>query len=222
MTTFLLLRHAHSVANERGVLAGRSEGIELSKIGRAQAADLTGALRSWKIHRFISSPLERCRSTIEPTATERSKRIVLSDYFIEMDYGSWSGSKLKSLHKEKGWKKVQKQPLSFRFPQGESFEEAVKRISNGLSELAKKHPKETILIATHGDIIKLAVQITLDADINKFQKLIVDTCSLTVVEWGKESRSLVHFNQRIIAPTRRRKQSNSLRNRKTIGGGSGV
>jgi probable phosphoglycerate mutase len=222
MTTFLLLRHAHSVANEEGILAGRTDGIELSRIGLAQAAQLSKSLRSWKINRFISSPLERCRSTINQTARERRKRISSSSDFIEMDYGMWSGRKLKSLHKEKGWKKVQKQPLTFRFPQGESFEDAAKRINKGLRELAKKYPKETILIATHGDIIKLAVQITLDADINKFQRLVVDTCSLTVIEWGEKSRSLILFNQRIIPFKQVRKHRNSLRNRRIIGGGSGV
>ena len=40
MTTFLLIRHAHSTANENGVLAGRVDGVELSEIGKKQSADL--------------------------------------------------------------------------------------------------------------------------------------------------------------------------------------
>jgi broad specificity phosphatase PhoE len=40
VTTVILLRHAHSTANEKGVLAGRASGISLSKKGEVQAQEL--------------------------------------------------------------------------------------------------------------------------------------------------------------------------------------
>jgi probable phosphoglycerate mutase len=139
-----------------------------------------------------------------------------------MDYGAWSGRELKKLSKEKSWKQVQRSPMTFTFPQGESFARTATRIERGLQNLSKLYPKETILIVTHGDIIKLATQITLGGDLNKFQRLIVDTCSLTVLDWKKNERSLLHFNQKLVKIRRSGTQKSGMRSRRVLGGGSGV
>ena len=113
--------------------------------------------------------------------------------------------------------------MSFTFPQGESFAETASRIERGLKQLSKLHPKETICIVTHGDIIKLATQITVGGDLDKFQRLVVDTCSLSIIDWQNNQRTLVSFNQKIIKVRRKQKKRvRSLRNRRVIGGGSGV
>lgn len=222
MTIFLLLRHAHSTANEDGILAGRSEGIHLSTKGIQQSKRLPKALQEIAINRFLSSPLTRCLETIQPTLTQRHKRLVINDSFIEMDYGTWSGEKLKHLRKEKGWKQIQRNPLTFTFPQGESFATTANRIERELKKLSNSFPKETILIVTHGDIIKLATQITLGGDLNNFQRLIVDTCSLTVLEWQKNERSLLHFNQNLVKIRKTKKQRPRIGSRRVLGGGAGV
>jgi len=46
VTTVILLRHAHSVANEKGILAGRASGVSLSTKGKEQAELLTSRLGS--------------------------------------------------------------------------------------------------------------------------------------------------------------------------------
>jgi broad specificity phosphatase PhoE len=222
MTIFLLLRHAHSTANDAGILAGRTEGIHLSTEGSEQSKNLPKALHEFPINRFISSPLARCIETIKPTLMQRHKRLTIDGSFIEMDYGSWSGRELRKLRKEKGWKQIQRNPLTFTFPQGESFATTANRIELRLQKLSKLYPNETILIVTHGDIIKLATQITLEGDLNKFQKLVVDTCSLTVLDWKKNERSLVHFNQKLVKIKRSKNQKVGMKSRRVLGGGSGV
>ena len=69
MTIFLLLRHAHSTANDAGILAGRTDGIHLSTKGIQQSKGLPKALQEIPINRFISSSLPRCIETIQPTLT---------------------------------------------------------------------------------------------------------------------------------------------------------
>ena len=75
MTTFLLLRHAHSTANEAGILAGRIEGVGLSVVGRKQAHNLVKALKDVTVDRIISSPLPRCVDTVTMVAVTRRQRI---------------------------------------------------------------------------------------------------------------------------------------------------
>lgn len=222
MTTFLLLRHAHSEANERGILAGRISGIELSETGKLQSSQIAAALGNYRIDRIICSPLQRCKDTIAKTAALRKKRIFTNVAFIEMNYGSWSGRPLKDLAKEKDWKKVQKSPSTFTFPQGESFLSAAKRIERELGRLAQQHPKECILIVTHGDVIKMTLQITHGGALDKFQRFVVDTCSLSEVEWSRGSRFVVRSNVRITKAKNPQRQRGLVKNRKVLGGGSGV
>jgi len=103
MTTFLLLRHAHSVANNAGILAGQLEGIGLSKDGIAQVKKLTSSFENLKIDRIISSPMQRCLETVERIAKSKKKRITVDERLIEMNYGSWSGKKLSKLSRMKDW-----------------------------------------------------------------------------------------------------------------------
>ena len=65
----------------------------------------------------------------------------------------------------------------------------------------------------------MAIQKTLQGDMNKFQRIVVDPASLTVLEWDSKTRFLLSANQKIV--TQRRKQK-SLRKRATLGGGSNV
>ena len=220
MTTFLLLRHAHSVANKAGILAGQLEGIGLSKDGIAQVNKLTSSFENLKIDRIISSPMQRCLETVEGIARSKRKRISIDERLIEMNYGSWSGKKLSKLSRMKEWKVIQTKPSAFRFPQGESFKELEERIESLLKDLSRKYPKETILIITHGDIVKIAASLTVGSGLDNFQKFAVDPCSLTTLSWGSKARMLLTFNQKIVSIKSSKKKK--IRDGNTLGGSKDV
>jgi probable phosphomutase (TIGR03848 family) len=220
MTTFLLLRHAHSVANKAGILAGQLEGIGLSKDGIAQVNKLTSSFENLKIDRIISSPMQRCLETVEGIARSKRKRISIDERLIEMNYGSWSGKKLSKLSRMKEWKVIQTKPSAFRFPQGESFKELEERIESLLKDLSRKYPKETILIITHGDIVKIAASLSVGSGLNNFQKFAVDPCSLTTLSWGSKARMLLTFNQKIVSIKSSKKKKR--RDGNTLGGSKDV
>jgi probable phosphomutase (TIGR03848 family) len=220
MTTLLLLRHAHSVANKAGILAGQLEGIGLSKDGIAQVNKLTSSFENLKIDRIISSPMQRCLETVEGIARSKRKRISIDERLIEMNYGSWSGKKLSKLSRMKEWKVIQTKPSAFRFPQGESFKELEERIESLLKDLSRKYPKETILIITHGDIVKIAASLTVGSGLNNFQKFAVDPCSLTTLSWGSKARMLLSFNQKIVSIKSSKKKKR--RDGNTLGGSKDV
>lgn len=220
MTTFLFLRHAHSQANAAGVLAGRTEGIHLSDKGEQQAEDLRVFLGSFQIQKIYSSPLERCIETVRPFSESIKKKISIAPGFIEMDYGSWSGEKLRELSKKSLWRSIQKRPETVTFPEGESFIQAWRRIERSLTDLSKSHPKSTVLICSHGDIIKMALTMTLRSPLNTFQNIIVDPASLSSAYWNGKQRTLLSSNL-TMKNHAKVKKSKGLRNRRTLGGGSG-
>jgi probable phosphoglycerate mutase len=120
----------------------------------------------------------------------------------------------------KDWKIVQAKPSTFRFPQGESFKELEKRIESLLKDLSRKYPKETILLVTHGDVIKIAASLTVGSGLDNFQKFAVDPCSLTTLSWGSKSRMLLNFNQKIVSIKSVKKKQRRASN--TLGGSKDV
>ena len=121
MARIVLLRHAHSVANEKNLLAGRTAGIALSKTGKAQAEDLIARLGATQFDEVAISPLQRCRETIDPwlAAGGVKSPVVVDDSVSEVDYGNWSGKTLSSLRRKSQWKVVQDFPSQMIFPEGE-------------------------------------------------------------------------------------------------------
>ena len=124
------------------------------------------------------------------------------------------------LFRSKSWKQIQNSPDTFTFPGGESFKQAQLRIERELKRLSQKYPKETIVIVTHGDIIKLAITSTVKTPLNYFQRYIVDTCSLTEIHWKVGDRTLVRSNTPLVSLGDARKKP--MKVRKVLGGGAGA
>ena len=196
MARIVLLRHAHSVANEKNLLAGRTAGISLSKTGKEQAKDLIARLGNIQFDEVAISPLQRCRETIDPwldTAGAKS-RLVVDDSISEVDYGNWSGKTLASLRRKAQWKVVQDFPSQMTFPEGESLLEMQGRALSGFYRLNAVKGKGPRLLVSHGDVIKCIVAHCLGMHLDQFQRLVIEPASLTIIDTDSGTSRLVRFN----------------------------
>jgi len=196
MARIVLLRHAHSVANEKNLLAGRTAGISLSKTGKEQAKDLVARLGSIQFDEVAISPLQRCRETIDPwlDTTGAKSRIVVDDSISEVDYGNWSGKTLASLRRKAQWKVVQDFPSQMTFPEGESLLEMQGRALSGFYRLNAVKGKGPRLLVSHGDVIKSIVAHCLGMHLDQFQRLVIEPASLTIIDTDSGTSRLVRFN----------------------------
>jgi len=196
MARIVLLRHAHSVANEKNLLAGRTAGVSLSKTGRMQADALVQRLGATQFDEVAISPLQRCRETIEPwLATSVAKNRIITDELIsEVDYGSWSGKSLASLRRKAQWKVVQDFPSQMVFPDGESLLEMQGRALSGFYRLNAVKGKGPRLLVSHGDVIKSIVAHCLGMHLDQFQRLVIEPASLTIIDTDSGVSRLVRFN----------------------------
>ena len=196
MARIVLLRHAHSIANEKNLLAGRTAGITLSKTGEEQAKDLIARLGAIQFDQVAISPLQRCRETIDPwlTSTGAKSRIVVDDSISEVDYGSWSGKTLSSLRRKAQWKVVQDFPSQMTFPEGESLLEMQGRALSGFYRLNAVKGKGPRLLVSHGDVIKSIVAHCLGMHLDQFQRLVIEPASLTIIDTDSGTSRLVRFN----------------------------
>jgi len=196
MARIVLLRHAHSVANEKNLLAGRTAGISLSKTGKEQAKDLISRLGTIQFDEVAISPLQRCRETIDPwlASTGAKSRIVVDESVSEVDYGSWSGKTLSSLRRKAQWKIVQDFPSQMTFPEGESLLEMQGRALSGFYRLNAVKGKGPRLLVSHGDVIKSIVAHCLGMHLDQFQRLVIEPASLTIIDTDSGTSRLVRFN----------------------------
>ena len=213
MPIIYLLRHAQSVANTKGILAGQDDSVELSKVGFKQAESLVSYLSAIKFSKVYSSPLTRCIQTIAPFMEKNSKiDFQIDNRVIEMNYGKWSGRKLAVLSRDPKWKSVQNNPAGFTFPQGESFKSMRRRVDLVLADLKKE--KGPILVVTHGDIIKMAITSSLGLPINRFQSFVVEPASLTIINLEKSGATILQSNYKVSQSVISKFSSNQ------IGGGN--
>jgi probable phosphoglycerate mutase len=223
VTTVILLRHAHSVANEKGILAGRASGVSLSTKGKEQAELLTSRLGNARFKDIRISPLERCLATLEPWLqsqdTSVRKKILFDPNVSEVDYGDWTGKKLLALSLRKEWRIVQNTPSEMKFPKGEGLLQMQQRAEKALRQSIKKTGTGVSLIVSHGDVIKSLIATALDLHLDKFQKIVIDPASISVLDFSKGSFRLLHLND---LTTNFEYLSQKKRSGKTLlGGGSG-
>ncbi|MEV8306332.1 histidine phosphatase family protein [Streptomyces flavidovirens] len=189
MATLILVRHGRSTANTAGLLAGWTPGVTLDERGAAQAAALPGRLAGVPLAAAVTSPLERCRETLQPLLEARPGLPSHTDERIgECHYGDWSGRKLAELSEEPLMAAVQQHPSSVTFPGGESMRamqaRAVDAVRDWNARIDAEHGEDAVyLMCSHGDIIKSVVADALGLHLDLFQRIHVDPCSLTVIRY---------------------------------------
>lgn len=194
--TVLLIRHARSVANAEGILAGRLPGVDLDEIGREQSQMLAAKLKELPLEFIVHSDLVRTRQTITPLLTAGDVNSSEDIAFTECDYGDWSGRKLSELSLESMWKEVQTTPSRVRFPGGESMIEMQSRAVAGLERWANE-ASSLFAICSHGDVIKSMVAHCIGLPLDSFQSLHVSPASVTVVRRSEQGWALLTLNQSV-------------------------
>ena len=156
MTTLLLIRHGQSTANRDGIYVGQTDAL-LSPEGEIQAA-VTAAFIAGKyqVDHVYASDLKRAYRTGEAVAQVFSLPVKTDERLREIFSGAWEGVPYAVLevtcaqdrhiwHRDIG---------NCRVTQGESVRELAARVMEGLTEIAKKHDGQTVVIATHATPIR--------------------------------------------------------------------
>jgi probable phosphomutase (TIGR03848 family) len=173
------------------VLPGRARGLHLSEQGRVEAKEAGQRLEGVPVSAIYASPLERARETAAEIASQLEPRVTIDRALVECDFGDWTGAELAKLSKLPEWKTVQRMPSAFSFPSGESFLDMQARLADAVVRYRVRHPGEVIVAVSHADCIKAALATALGVPLDLFQRIMVGTCSTSVVTYGGEG-TLVH------------------------------
>lgn len=194
MTFLLLIRHGENEYTRTGKLAGWTPEVHLNEAGQKQAHALAERLHSARLAAIYSSPLERARETAAPLAQAKHLPIQISAGLGEVRYGQWQGQSLKRLARTKLWRVVQQQPSAMRFPGGETLRAVQVRALEAVDEMVAQHPKKMVAAFSHGDVIKLLAAYYLGMPLDMFQRIVINTSSVTLVRLGTGQPVLVKLN----------------------------
>lgn len=185
--TLLFIRHGQTSWNVEHLLPGQLPGIELTEMGREQAARLGEALRVLPITAIISSPLERARVTTEYIADQRDLPVLLDDDLMDIEIGPWAGKKIDDLYKDDpAWKEFVRDPT--HAPEGvETFPQVQQRVVAAVERwLSRDDLGNYLAFVAHADVIKLILAHYLDQDAARAGRLIIDNASVSIVELEDE------------------------------------
>ena len=142
-----------------------------------------------EIRAIYSSSLRRARQTAGIVAeagegTPEQLTVREEDDLREIDHGSWSG--LTRGEVEERWSQLagewRARPAAVRMPDGESLQDVRERALRFLDRLRHSHADGSILVITHGTVVRLLLAHFLAMDSNDIWRFELDNAGLTVVE----------------------------------------
>ncbi len=156
MTTFLFVRHGHSLSNAARTFTGQRD-IPLSEIGLRQA-ELASAyiLAHYRVDAVYASDLSRAVSTVRPLADALGLAVAPEPAFREINGGLWQGMTMDEIAaaypaEHALW--TRNFGLS-RPSGGESVAEVMARALARVRSLAAENEGKTIVVATHAGVLR--------------------------------------------------------------------
>jgi broad specificity phosphatase PhoE len=184
----IIIRHGETEENAAGIIQGQSHGT-LSKEGIKQAQLVGERLKSEKIDFIYTSDLERALNTAKEIHKHHPEVPLIKRKEIrEIHYGNLQDKQKDEInyyfHKEND-------PDYFKKNNVESLESAYGRVNKFLEEIKEKHKEETVVIVSHGDIIKVIFMVLKNIKIHEVdlishkKNLIKKNTGVSIFENGK-------------------------------------
>jgi probable phosphoglycerate mutase len=180
MGVFHLLRHGEHGLLGR-VLAGRMPGVGMTERGRAEIASQAERLAAEKIAAIYASPLQRTRESAEIVAARLGLPIAFRDDLIELDFGEWTGATFDSIRADPRWQAWSTQRSLAAIPGGESMRAVQQRVVAALLELNERHLHETVVLVSHGDVIRAVLLFALGMPLDFYNRIEIGQGSISTI-----------------------------------------
>jgi len=156
MTELIVIRHGETDSNREHRFQGQLD-VPLNETGRLQAERLAERLADEPVDAAWVSDLQRARQTAAPWATRRALTLRADARWREQSFGEIEGMKVHTLHVEHPelWSRWAEHDADFGLPGGESARQFHARILAALQALGEAHPRERVLLVTHGGVLDM-------------------------------------------------------------------
>lgn len=185
MTRLLLIRHGLSITNKARMFTGQMN-VSLAPLGYEQASKTAEYVAAqYKVDVIYASDLDRACQTVQPLAERLGLPIHTCRDLREIDVGSWQARLVEEIGREfpAEYAHYVNDPGTFHFERGESFSALMERAMLALTRIAKENDGKTVVIGTHGGVIRSLLAAWSGFGIKRIKEIpSVANCSITVVE----------------------------------------
>jgi broad specificity phosphatase PhoE len=197
--TFYVLRHADKAKGDFFNPQLRHQDEPLSQAGQEQAEKLVTYFADKEITRIYVSAYQRTMQTAAPLAGHLKLLPMVDERLNEIDNGLFDVLAESELGQKfpAEWQAFRERKSDFRFPQGETGEEAQKRIVDFLNEKQETHGDENTLIVCHDGLIRLMMCHLTHNPVYHRWNFHVDFCGITELTYQPDygTWKLMRFNQ---------------------------
>ncbi|MBI1730144.1 histidine phosphatase family protein [Candidatus Acetothermia bacterium] len=191
MELLYLVRHGETEWNRKNLCMGQLD-IPLNDLGIRQAERLAERLSKIKIDALYSSDLSRASQTAQIIAKRRTLRPIAMKDLREIFLGEYQGLSTEELRERfpsayliPSGKAAQAKELAY--PEIETRTQLYNRGVKILNQISDQHPNQTVVIVSHGGLIRCLTSYVLGQNANYkeaiFYSLAMDcsNCSITLV-----------------------------------------
>jgi 2,3-bisphosphoglycerate-dependent phosphoglycerate mutase len=150
------VRHGQTEWNKLGLIQGHKDS-PLTELGIEETKKLAQKFKNIKFDYVFSSDLMRAKRTAEIIALEHKLAVETSEMLRERDFGHLEGQTRDHFNAwdEALQKLEEEERYSYKHsPEIESDEEIVTRLITFLRETAVRYPGKTILVVSHGGVLR--------------------------------------------------------------------
>ena len=195
MGLFHLLRHGeHGLLGK--VLAGRMPGVGMTERGRAEIASQAERLAAEKIAAIYASPLQRTRESAEIVSARLGLPIEFRDDLLELDFGEWTGATFDSIRADPRWQAWSTQRSLATIPGGESMRAVQQRVVAAVVELNERHLHETVVLVSHGDVIRSALVYALGMPLDFYNRIEIAQGSISTIRLDASGIRVLTLSER--------------------------
>jgi broad specificity phosphatase PhoE len=195
-----IIRHAEKEQGDFHDVRLRHQDPPISEQGRCDARELYAFFRGKPVTAIYVSAYQRTGQTIEHVAGQLRLVPVVDERLNEIDNGCIEGFTDKELEHRfpDVWRAYVARSADFRFPEGETGEEAQHRIVAFLEEKRRLQDSDEIIVVSHDGLIRLLMCHVVHLPVYERWTFQVDTCSITEIVSQPDSNAwkLIRFNQR--------------------------
>jgi broad specificity phosphatase PhoE len=181
----ILVRHGETEENVKRIIQGQHGA--LSKRGLKQAKLLAKRLKDEEMDAVISSDLKRAVDTTKEIVKFHPKiPVEYSKLLRETSFGKYVGIpvlKFKEIRKKSGEDKYK-----FRPEGGEDYLDLKARANKFLDETLTKYKGKTILVVTHGGIIRVLLGMIFNKTTKEASEMDIPNTCISMIEFKKKKK----------------------------------
>ena len=204
MLKLLFLRHGESVANNSKQFCGQYDS-PLTELGLIQAEEVAQFIfENYKVDAIYSSDLLRVKQTVAPTVKAFGVTPRETKLLREVDVGWWQGMTFSNVEKTdfENFKRYIDGDTTVKLGGKECLEDLRERALNIVQTILTSvdcgDKDKTVVVATHGGIIRMLVETYLNlTDLEMRKKHPIFNASITEIDYldGKPAIKRISFNE---------------------------